>query len=155
MPQFWFFWGILFCFVFCFCLFCLHQGTSSFTDFTKAGERSNKVRYKRIIILTKDNWKAVTHKWNLYSRCPALRLGEMGTTVFIKSWLGLLRCLHLGLLQEFPYFRWQVPWRDMSPASQGSRHHSFLQEAATGFWDVSILAYCRQSLSLFAVPSRM
>ena len=34
---------------------------------------------------TKANWKAVTHKWNLYSHCPGLRLGEMGTTVFYKE----------------------------------------------------------------------
>jgi hypothetical protein len=46
---------------------------------------------------TKTNWKAVMHKWNLYSRCPGLRLEEIGTI-------------------------------------------------ASGHWDVSILAYCRQSL---------
>jgi hypothetical protein len=36
---------------------------------------------------TKSNWKALTHKWNLYSRCLGLRLGEMRTTVFYKELL--------------------------------------------------------------------
>lgn len=97
---------------------------------------------------TEANWKVVTHKWNLYSLCPGLRLslGEMGTTSFYKellratemspsrptagslffqmvgplegcvpcfsgsqtppyfigSCLGLLRCLHPGLLLTVP-----------------------------------------------------
>jgi hypothetical protein len=70
-----------------------------------------KVRYSVLIINTKANWKAVTHKWNLYSHCPGLRLEEMGTTVFYK---------------ELPH--------------------------ATE--NVSIPAYCWQSLSWYAVPNR-
>ena len=30
----------------------------------------------------------------------------------------------------WPCFRWRVPWRDVSPASWGPRHHSFLQGSA-------------------------
>jgi len=72
---------------------------------------------------------------------------------FSKSCCGLLRCLHPGHLRTASYFRWPVPWRDVSPASQGPRCHPTLQGAAAVFWDVSIPAYCWQSLSLYAVPS--
>jgi hypothetical protein len=82
------------------------------------------------------NVKAITHKWNLYSCCPGLRLGEMGTTVVTKSCHSLMRYLHSSLLQAVPYFRWWVPRRNVSPPSHGSRCNSFLQGAAKGFWDV-------------------
>lgn len=65
----------------------MHLGTSSFTEFTRAGERSRKVRYNRIIMQTKANRKAVTSRWILYNCCPRLRLGEMGTTVVYKRQL--------------------------------------------------------------------
>lgn len=72
---------------------------------------------------------------------------------FIKSCCRLLRCLCPGLLKAAPYFRWQVPWRDVSPASQDPKSHSLSQGAAIGFWDVSILACCGQFLSWYAIPS--
>ena len=100
---------------------------------------------------TKANWKTVTHKWNLYSHCPGLRLGETGTTVVTKSCRGLLRSLLPGYCRQSLI---SEGWRDVSPASQGPKHHPFLQGAASGYWDVSILARCWQSLSWYSVPSK-
>ena len=48
---------------------------------------------------------------------------------FTKSFCGLLRCLHPGLLQAVPYFRWQTdPWRDVSPAFQAPRYPHFFHK---------------------------